>query len=52
VGDTATDMKTGVGAGMFTIGVTWGFRERDELEAHGADCVIDAPGQLLDLATA
>jgi phosphoglycolate phosphatase len=51
VGDTATDMKTGIGAGMFTIGVTWGFRERDELEANGADRVIDAPSQLVDLAT-
>lgn len=49
VGDTATDMKTGTAAQMVTVGVTWGFRERDELEAHGAHSVIDEPMQLLDL---
>jgi phosphoglycolate phosphatase len=49
VGDTATDMKTGTAAQMVTVGVTWGFRERDELEAHGAHRVIDEPMQLLAL---
>ena len=27
-GDTNTDMKTGLGAGLQTVGVTWGFRRR------------------------
>ena len=49
VGDTATDMKTGRSAGMFTVGVTWGFRQRDELVANGAQRIIDAPAQLLEL---
>ena len=49
VGDTATDMKTGRSAGMFTVGVTWGFRQRDELVANGAQRIIDAPEQLLEL---
>ncbi len=49
VGDTATDMKTGTSAGMYTVGVTWGFRERDELVAHGAHRIIDSPDQLMDL---
>ena len=32
LGDTATDMKTGKGAGAFTVGALWGFRDRAELE--------------------
>lgn len=49
VGDTATDMKTGRAAGMRTIGVTWGFRDADELAASGAHELIDQPAQLLEL---
>ena len=47
LGDTATDMKTGRAVGAFTIGALWGFRERDELEAGGADVIIEHPLQLL-----
>lgn len=47
VGDTNTDMKTGKNTGMFTVGVTWGFREREELESCGADRVVDKPGEIL-----
>jgi phosphoglycolate phosphatase len=49
VGDTSTDMQTGRAAEMITVGVSWGFRDRDELQASGAHRVIDAPGQLLAL---
>ena len=49
VGDTSIDMKTGTGAGMFTVGVLWGFRQRSELEESGAMKIIDAPEQLLEL---
>ena len=41
VGDSSVDMQTGVAAGMFPLGVAWGFRTREELEAHGAGLVID-----------
>jgi len=47
VGDTAVDMATGTSAGLLTVGVTWGFRDADELVAHGADHIIDRPLQLL-----
>jgi len=47
LGDTDTDMRTAVGAGVFAVGVLWGFREREELETHGAEAVIERPGQLL-----
>ncbi|MBE6566091.1 MAG: glycerol-3-phosphate 1-O-acyltransferase PlsY [Ruminococcaceae bacterium] len=46
VGDTDTDMKTGKNAGLYTIGVLWGFRERDELEASGADAIVATPKEL------
>lgn len=48
VGDTSTDMKTGKGAGCFTVGVLWGFREETELREHHADAIISTPQELLD----
>jgi len=49
LGDTAIDMKTAVSAGMFPVGVAWGFRPVEELEENGALAIIDIPIQLLDL---
>ena len=49
VGDTGTDMKTGRAAGMYTVGVLWGFRDREELERDGADCVIADARELVDI---
>ena len=46
VGDTNTDMKTAVGAGLYAIGVTWGFRTESELIAHGADRICQTVLQL------
>lgn len=43
IGDTGTDMKTGTAAGMYTVGVLWGFRDREELETTGAMSVIEDP---------
>lgn len=42
-GDTDTDMKTAVAAGVRPAGVLWGFRDREELERHGAEWVLGAP---------
>jgi phosphoglycolate phosphatase len=36
VGDTNTDMQTAVGANLFPIGVSWGFRSEQEILAAGA----------------
>lgn len=36
IGDSGVDMETGHNANMDTCGVLWGFREKDELLAHGA----------------
>ena len=48
IGDTAVDMLTGKNGGCFTIGVTWGFRDRDELEENGADLIVDSPEEILE----
>lgn len=47
VGDTSVDISTGKAAGMTSMGVTWGFRERQELEAAGADLIIDSPDEII-----
>lgn len=47
VGDTGVDMKTAVSAGMFPIGVLWGFRLKDELVSSGAKGIISHPSELL-----
>jgi len=48
LGDTDTDMQTARNANLKAVGVTWGFRDRSELRAHGADLLLDAPLGLLD----
>lgn len=47
VGDTSTDMQTGKSAGLFTVGVLWGFRDREELEKNHADFIAQTPSDLL-----
>ena len=46
VGDTNVDMQTGLNAGVDTVGVTWGFRSRQELEACRPLAVVDTPEEL------
>mgnify|MGYP003189136341 CR=1 FL=1 len=48
-GDTNTDMQTGNAAGMFTVGVTWGFRPRQELIDNHAMELLDRPEEILTL---
>lgn len=47
LGDTDVDMHCARNAGMHPIGVTWGFRSREELLAAGAERLIDHPMDLL-----
>lgn len=49
IGDTNTDMKTGINAGMDTVGVTWGFRNREELESYKPSYVIDHPKEIINI---
>lgn len=51
LGDSSVDMDTAHNAGVLAIGVSWGFREVEELKRHGATYIIDEPKQLLDILT-
>lgn len=47
IGDSEVDAATGRNAGLKTIGMLWGFRDRKTLETAGADDLIDRPDELL-----
>ena len=49
LGDTSTDMKTAVAAGMFPVGCLWGYRTADELIESGAKILIDNPLDVLGI---
>lgn len=49
VGDSAVDIETGKNAGAYTVGVTYGFRDVEELTAAGVDKLIDSFDELLDI---
>lgn len=49
VGDSAVDMQTANAAGMFAVGVLWGFRPRQEIEEAGAKALISHPLELIAL---
>ncbi|HEY3242298.1 MAG TPA: HAD family hydrolase [Phycisphaerae bacterium] len=46
VGDSGIDVRTALAAGMTPIGVTWGFRSLDEIQAAGAQLIAHAPSDL------
>lgn len=47
IGDSEVDAATGKNAGLKTIGVLWGFRDRKTLETAGAEHLIERPEELL-----
>lgn len=49
LGDTATDMKTALAAGMVPVGALWGFRSKEELLASGTKTLIEHPMRLIEL---
>ena len=46
VGDTAHDIGMARAAGVRAVGVTWGFHTREEIEASGADVVVETFAEL------
>lgn len=47
VGDSEVDVQTAKNANLPCIGVTWGFRDRENLK--GADFIIDEPCDIIDI---
>lgn len=45
-GDSDVDMQTGINAGVRTIGVTWGFRTREELAAYNPWLLAESPEEI------
>ncbi len=46
IGDTSYDMAMAKAAGVFAVGVTWGYHDRAELIAEGADRIADRPADI------
>lgn len=46
VGDSGVDMQTARNSALTSIGVTWGFRPRRELEINGANLIVDTPREI------
>lgn len=49
VGDSVTDMKTGLAAKMHTIAVSWGYTDRALLLEAGAHRIADTVSELYDI---
>lgn len=49
VGDSGIDMQTASAAGVRSVGVTWGFRTREELAQSGARHIVDRAEEILNL---
>lgn len=48
VGDSEVDMKTGINAGIKTIGCLWGFRSKKQIEAFNPTIIVSKPNEILD----
>jgi len=49
IGDSDIDMRTARAAGMFAAGALWGFRTAEELSANGAQVLLKAPREVVNL---
>lgn len=48
-GDSGIDMETAKRGNMIPVGVSWGFRDREELSKYGARFIIDHPSEFIDI---
>lgn len=49
VGDSGVDMRTALNAEVCSVGVTWGFRGREELLETGARHIVDRPEEIMQI---
>lgn len=49
IGDSGVDMQTATAAGLFPVGVLWGFRTAEELLENGAKLLVEKPADILAL---
>jgi len=49
VGDTPTDIKTAKSAGIYSVGVSWGYRSVEELQEAQADIIAKDPQHLAQI---
>ena len=52
IGDTSFDIGMAKAAGVLAIGVAWGYHDRAELLAEGADLVAEHPAELIAMLEA
>lgn len=48
-GDTSTDMLTAKNLNIYAVGVTWGFRTKEELVKFGADKILEDPLKIMEV---
>ena len=46
IGDSEVDVQTAKNAGIYSIGVLWGFRDENTLVDAGVDELVDSPERL------
>lgn len=52
IGDSGVDMKTARAAGMYPLGVLWGYRPEEELRSTGAATLVSSPEEIVAFLTA
>jgi phosphoglycolate phosphatase len=49
IGDSGIDIEAAHNGGVCSVGCSWGFRSREELEEHRANFIVDKPLDLLHI---
>lgn len=52
IGDSETDVLTAKNAGIESVGVLWGFRDKEVLMNYGADYIVETPSEIMKILSA